>query len=286
MGERFIRFEEHDLDSFDADIVLQAFRAQYTSDVTAPQLGQQSTWKFIDTHINGMGIPIAQIHLYKTKDKDDDVHSVNIWLYDNPEVPNPMTDAEATKILAWAEKLCSATAKELTPWLNDADRRPHDEAKGIITKIWSKDADLWKCPFARIMVYCNPAEAKDQLLVVRNCRRAVVSGYTPCSEHMWDHKDPTHGDRVEIVNRWGKEALVRRLVKAFRTRQAANDDDDDESFGAVRKLLALYLYVSAITQGRKYPDFKNADTHNFREEEDDEGNYDTYTAVFVKSLHS
>ena len=283
MGDHFIVFRVDVLK--ENEITLDAYRAQYKADVTAPPLGQQRSrgkdWDYTDIHDDEAYV----FALFTMERNDASLHCVDITLFgmDDPSVP-AMKDAEATTILAWAEKLCSATAKELTPWLNDADRRPHDKAKNIITKLWSEDADLWKCSFARILINCNPQQQKQVLKknVVRDCRRAVVSGYTPCSEHMWDHKDTTNGDRVEIVNRWGKEALVRRLVYAFNTEEAANDNNDDDSFGAVRRLLALYLYVSAITQGRNYPNFKTAGTHDFREDQTNP----EYTAVFVKSLHS
>jgi len=247
-------------------------------------------WNYTDVQLNAInanGVPVAgavAASLILTRQANQ-ARSTDIELQDQAgaNIMNPITDAEATRILAWAEQLCSATAKERTPWLNDADRRPHDPANNNnqATKVWSADADLWGCPFARILVTCNSQIQADRMVVVRKCRRAVVSGYTPCSNHMWEHADTTDEDRVEIAKRWVKEALVRRLVTSFRTPAAAEDANDVASFGAVRRLLALYLFVSAITQGTSFPNFATAQNNDFRQ---DPAN-PAYTAVFVKLLH-
>ena len=294
MGDSFFVFEliiPHTPDRLE----LNVRRAHYAANVAAPPLGQMRTqgleWNYTDVQLNAInanGVPVAgavAASLLLTRQANQ-ARSTNIELQDQAgaNIMNPITDAEATRILAWAEQLCSATAKERTPWLNDADRRPHIPANNNnnqATKVWSADADLWGCPFARILVTCNPITAADRPDVVRKCRRAVVSGYTPCSNHMWDHADTTDEDRVEIAKRWVKEALVRRLVASFRTPNAANDAGDNVSFGAVRRLLALYLFVSAITQGTSFPNFATAHNHDFREDQA----RPHYMAVFVKLLH-
>ena len=243
----------------------QVKRARFDPNVAPPPLGQDMVrgngWDW------GAGgdAPIATVSLDAiANDGNDRTNTVEILL----SALGQMTDQDAAAIFKWAEQLCGATSVERTPWRNQAIRTPQN-------RWFTADAQLWKATFAQVMVRCNPLAA-DIALVVPRCRCAVVCGYVPCSSHMWRHVGTTTEEQREIAKRWGNEALVRRLVAAFQS-PAAGEADDHTSFQAVRRLLALYLYVAAVTQGAAYPDFRT--NNDFRE--DPVGSYD---AFFVKDL--
>ena len=190
-----------------------------------------------------------------------------------------MTDDEAGEIYKWAEKLCKAQTVTGTPYLSAADHRQQG-------KVWTAAhaAHLWKCQFAHVKVKCNYKDqlSANRLLVVPTCRRAILAGYTPCSTHMWTRDDTTNEDRSEIVQRWAAEKLTKRLVAVFAT-QEAKDDNNERAFVKVRRLLALYLFVSAITVGTQCPPFdafRKNDPDDFREIKSK-----TINAFFVKHLN-
>ena len=260
-------------------------RARFVLNAVAPQIGHKSD----DADFTVDPNPFAHVKLINIKWRDAqiaanivgnrishtaDIRLTNVEANAAGQQQPAMTDNEAIDIIKWAEQLCSAQSLERTPWLSLADRR------NIVhnTKVWNNPDSLWKCPFARIQVQCmptnaGPANAYNHLNVVPQCRRAILADYTPCSTHMWDHLETTQEDRLEIALRWQKEALTRRLAASFRTPEAANNDDRT-SFDKVRRLLVLYLFVSAITTG-------TAQNNDFRGEAGD----GDCTAVFVKSLH-
>lgn len=244
----------------------QVKRARFDPNVAPPPLGQHMVrgngWDWGA----GGGVPFATVVFQAIVNNNNDrTNTVEILL----TALGQMTDQDAAAIFKWAEQLCGATSVERTPWCNQAMRTPQG-------RWFTADAQLWKATFAQVMVLCNPLSAADRELVVPQCRRAVVCGYVPCSSHMWRHPNTTTEEQREIAKRWGNEALVRRLVAAFQSPDAGNADDRT-SFQAVRRLLALYLYVAAITQGVAYPDFRTQ--ADFRE--DPAGSYD---AFFVKDL--
>jgi hypothetical protein len=302
MGDEFLvytKIEDEALDQTQLEFIVQ--RAKLGASVEFPQLGKKlksSKWNIVGKNQG----KIAQLKLTKNVHADDTA-TAEIDLQTIPITGARagaragagaifMTDAESVQIFAWAEQLCCAQSLERTPWLNPAVRTPHKQDN--LTRVWSSAADLWNCSFARVLVRCNfsmqekeekeeeEEEEKEEeeqvhlkrLQIVPQCRRAVLAGYTPCSMHMWDHKQTNSEDRKEILRRWRIEALPRRLVAAFKSQEAGNIDDD-RSFGKVKRLLALYLCVAAI--GTPGPNIKS--DRDFRRDTKKQ-----YEAVFVKSL--
>lgn len=275
MGDTFFVYEST-AGAPDADRRLEIFhvrRARFLANVAPPPLGQRlafaSHWEWHAVLPQEQdNVPFAMVTINSLLDNSHVNRSNTIDIELDAENQVTMTDQDAAAIFQWAEQLCSATSVERTPWRNQAERMPTD-------RYFASDAQLWKATFARVEVVCNPNDAAVRLLVVPRCRRAVVCGYVPCSHHMWLHPATTEETQRGIAKRWGSEALVRRLVAAFQSPAAASAND--ASFGAVRRLLSLYLYVAAITSGDAYPNFTVND--DFRTHE---GN--PYRAVFVKDL--
>jgi len=204
-------------------------RASFAPGVAAPPVGQSlprgaGTWDYV-----GPG-PIALLFLWRPAFEGGngavDTFSIKAAI----RVEQGVVPAELGRIWAWVGQVVGAPNVAEIPYRN------------VALKAGPKAlAAPWNC---RYVVSTTPVSPS----ITADLEKVLPFDFVLCSRHLWHDSGLTGVQRTGIVDRWKKEALVRRLTALFTEGGAAIQ------WNSVRKLLALYLYVAAIDVNTPYPD--------------------------------
>jgi hypothetical protein len=241
-------------------------RAQFAAGVAAPPLNADLArgpdgWDLVAPEY------VAAVFL-STSAYDDDAHARDAFTAGvavQTGAHAALTDAELARLYEWVHKALKAPMAQRLPFLNEARR-----AQGAAARAFPQP---WAMAFARTAVPANGPPAARQAFVPR-VARAVRAGYVPCSRHLWADSRLLLPARQQILARWAKEALIQRLRAVLQAPAVA--------FADCKDLLALYLYVAAISTNAPFPNVWGAANYDFRTDPLHNGR--AYEAVLIKEL--
>lgn len=204
-------------------------RAAFAPGAVPPPLGQSlargaATWDYVDP------VPCAILFLWRPDFENGggavDTFSANAVLHLVAGAP-PATREEVGRIWDFAGKLVGASNVAEIPFQNVAQKAGPRALPGP----WN----------LRYLVSLTPVGPH----IIEDLTNLLPHDFVLCSKHLWGNSALECPERTEIVARWKKEALIRRITALFENGGVAWND--------LRALLALYLYVSAIDAGTPYP---------------------------------